>query len=42
MTQIFNVLGNEYDLLILGRTARAWATHPAVQVETEQLANRAI
>lgn len=30
------------DLLILGRTARAWATHPAVQVETEQLANRAI
>ncbi|HEX5505229.1 MAG TPA: hypothetical protein VFW96_21610 [Thermomicrobiales bacterium] len=29
------------DLLILGRTARAWATHPAVQVETEHLANRA-
>ena len=30
------------DLLILGRTARAWATHPANQVETEQLANRAV
>ena len=30
------------DLLILGRTARAWATHPANQIETEGLANRAV
>lgn len=30
------------DLLLLGRTARAWATHPANQRETEQLANRAV
>lgn len=30
------------DLLLLGRTARAWATHPACQVETEQAANRAV
>ena len=30
------------DLLLLGRTARAWATHPAHQRETEQLANRAV
>lgn len=30
------------DLLILGRTARAWATHPANQLETEQLANRVV
>lgn len=29
------------DLLLLGRTDRAWGTHPAVQRETEQLANRA-
>ena len=28
------------DLLLLGRTARAWATHPANQIETEGLANR--
>ncbi len=27
------------DLLLLGRTARAWATHPANQIETEGLAN---
>lgn len=30
------------DLLLLGRTARAWATHPAHQRETEQLANRVV
>lgn len=30
------------DLLVLARTARAWATHPANQIETEQLANRAV
>ncbi len=28
------------DLLLLGRTDRAWATHPANQIETEGLANR--
>jgi hypothetical protein len=32
----------EVDLLILGRTERAWATHPANQVETEGLANRVV
>lgn len=31
-----------HDLLILGRTPRAWATHPANQIETEGLANRAV
>jgi hypothetical protein len=30
----------EYDLLVLGRTARAWATHPPYQRETEPLFNR--
>ena len=30
------------DLLLLGRTERAWATHPAHQRETEQLANRVV
>ncbi|HEY8601968.1 MAG TPA: hypothetical protein VIL85_26315 [Thermomicrobiales bacterium] len=30
------------DLLLLGRTARAWATHPANQIETEGLANRIV
>jgi hypothetical protein len=29
-----------YDLLVLGRTERAWATHPAYQAETEPLFNR--
>jgi hypothetical protein len=29
-----------YDLLVLGRTERAWATHPPYQVETEPLFNR--
>jgi hypothetical protein len=29
-----------YDLLVLGRTPRAWATHPAYQAETEPLFNR--
>jgi hypothetical protein len=29
-----------YDLLVLGRTARAWATHPPYQAETEPLFNR--
>ena len=30
-----------YDLLILGRTERAWATHPPYQAETEPLFNKA-
>jgi hypothetical protein len=29
-----------YDLLVLGRTERAWATHPPYQTETEPLFNR--
>jgi hypothetical protein len=29
-----------YDLLVLGRTARAWSTHPAYQAETEPLFNK--
>lgn len=29
-----------YDLLILGRTGRAWATHPPFQAETEPLFNK--
>jgi hypothetical protein len=29
-----------YDLWVLGRTARAWATHPPYQVETESLFNK--
>ena len=29
-----------YDLLVLGRTARAWATHPPYQTETEPLFNK--
>lgn len=32
----------DHDLLLLGRSERAWATHPAHQRETEQLANRVI
>ncbi|MBN1660318.1 MAG: hypothetical protein JXA93_18110 [Anaerolineae bacterium] len=30
-----------HDLLVLGRTARAWATHPAYQRDTEPLFNHA-
>jgi hypothetical protein len=30
----------DYDLLVLGRTARAWDTHPPYQAETEPLFNR--
>lgn len=30
------------DLLLLGRTERAWATHPTTQIETEGLANRVV
>jgi hypothetical protein len=30
----------DYDLLVLGRTDRAWATHPAYQTETEPLFNK--
>jgi hypothetical protein len=30
----------QYDLLVLGRTERAWATHPPYQAETEPLFNR--
>ena len=29
-----------FDLLVLGRTARAWATHPPYQTETEPLFNK--
>ena len=29
-----------YDLLVLGRTARAWVTHPPYQAETELLFNK--
>jgi hypothetical protein len=29
-----------YDMLVLGRTERAWATHPPYQTETESLFNR--
>jgi hypothetical protein len=29
-----------FDLLVLGRTARAWATHPPYQAQTEPLFNR--
>jgi hypothetical protein len=29
-----------YDLLVLGRTPRAWSTHPAPQAETEPLFNK--
>jgi hypothetical protein len=31
---------SDYDLLVLGRTDRAWSTHPAYQAETEPLFNR--
>jgi hypothetical protein len=30
----------EFDLLVLGRTDRAWATHPPYQAQTEPLFNR--
>ena len=30
----------DYDLLVLGRTARAWATYPPYQTETEPVFNR--
>jgi hypothetical protein len=30
----------KYDLLVLGRTQRAWATHPPYQAETEPLFNK--
>jgi hypothetical protein len=30
----------DYDLLVLGRTERAWATHPPYQADTEPLFNR--
>jgi hypothetical protein len=30
----------KYDLLVLGRTARAWATHPPYQADTEPLFNK--
>jgi hypothetical protein len=30
----------KYDLLVLGRTDRAWATHPPYQADTEPLFNR--
>lgn len=31
---------SHYDLLVLGRTERAWATHPPYQTETEPLFNK--
>jgi hypothetical protein len=30
----------DYDLLVLGRTERAWASHPPYQAETEPLFNK--
>jgi hypothetical protein len=40
--ELASVVGDipNYDLLVLGRTARAWATHPAYQAETEPLFNK--
>ena len=38
LRQVVGEIAN-YDLLILGRTERAFATHPPYQVETERLAN---
>jgi hypothetical protein len=38
LRQVVKEIAN-YDLLILGRTGRAFATHPPYQVETERLAN---
>jgi hypothetical protein len=38
LRQVIGEITN-YDLLILGRTERAFATHPPYQVETERLAN---
>jgi hypothetical protein len=32
---------SSYDLLVLGRTERAWVTHPPYQAETEPLFNKA-
>ena len=37
-TVIFDVA--RYDLLVLGRTERAWATHPPFQADTEPLFNK--
>ncbi|MGD2207162.1 MAG: hypothetical protein PVH17_10310 [Anaerolineae bacterium] len=31
---------SDYDLLVLGRTERAWATHPPYQAQTEPLFNK--
>ncbi len=41
LDQVLATLPN-YDLVLLGRTARAWATHPANQLETEGLVNRLV
>ena len=40
--ELENVLSEitQYDLLVLGRTERAWATHPPYQADTEPLFNR--
>ncbi|MFN2168661.1 MAG: hypothetical protein ACK2U9_20705 [Anaerolineae bacterium] len=40
--ELDSVLGEiaRYDLLVLGRTDRAWSTHPAYQAETEPLFNK--
>jgi hypothetical protein len=38
LQQVIGEITN-YDLLIMGRTERAFATHPPYQVETERLAN---
>jgi len=42
-TELEQVAGSvsRCDFLVLGRTHRAWATHPAYQTETEALFNRA-
>jgi hypothetical protein len=39
LQEVISKLPN-YDLLVLGRTERAWATHPPYQAETEPLFNR--
>jgi hypothetical protein len=38
LQQVIGEIAN-YDLLILGRTEQAFASHPPYQVETERLAN---
>ena len=39
LDEVISDIGS-HDLLVLGRTGRAWATHPPYQAETEPLFNR--